>query len=55
MYCIDDEFENYVIYGNTRTVEYQRAEVVLAPCNYLHEELGYSEDSIHPECIADLN
>ena len=33
MFCIDD-FKNYVIYGNEKNSEYQRFEVVLAPCNY---------------------
>ena len=54
MFCIDD-FKNYVIYGNEKNSEYQRFEVVLVPCNYLHTLFGYTEDSIHPECVADLN
>ena len=24
------------------------------PCNYIHSHLGYTEDFVTPECIADL-
>ena len=54
MYCIDEEFEDLVIYGIWRNSEYQSFDVVLVPCNYLHTDVGYNDDSIHPECIADL-
>ena len=54
MFCID-EFENFVVYGNEKNSEYQRVEVILVPCNYLNTQFGYTEDSIHPECIADLD
>ena len=54
MYCIDN-FKNFVIYGNEKNSEYQRVEVVLVPCNYLHTQFGYTEDSIHPDCVSDLN
>ena len=40
--------------GGESDASYQRIEFVLVPCNYLHLHLGYTGDSIHPECIANL-
>ena len=55
MYCLDtDEMEGLEIYGDEKNQQYSRLEVVLLPCNYLHVHLGYTEDVIHPECIANL-
>ena len=34
-------------------INYQRFEWVLLPCNYLHRELGVTDDFIADECIAD--
>ena len=31
---------------------YQRIEIILTACNYLHAELGGSGDTIADECIA---
>lgn len=54
MYCLDlDQEVN--LYGNERNANYASLEIILAPCNYVHSHLGYEEDSVHPECIADLN
>lgn len=54
--CIDfEEGENLKIYGNERNDEYQRIEIVLVPCNYLHSHLGYRLDRIHEDCVADLD
>ena len=51
MYCFDkDQLEGLEIYGEEKNQNYARLEVLLLPCNYLHKELGYTEDSIHPEC-----
>ena len=44
-----------MLYGNEKNSEYQRIELVITPCNYLHEHLGYKGDTIHPDCIADLD
>ena len=56
MFCVDwNEGENLQIYGNEKNDEYQRVELVLTPCNYLHTHLGYEGDTIHPECVADLD
>ena len=53
MFCIDD-YDNFRIYGNEKNTYYQRFEIILVPCNYVHTQFGYEGDSIHPECIADL-
>ena len=42
------------VFGEEINAEYQRLEIVLVPCNYLHTHLGYTEDFISDECIADL-
>ena len=54
MFCLDWDSQDILIYGNERNDEYQRIELVLTPCNYLHTHLGYKDDKIHPECVADL-
>ena len=53
MFCLDKEVDIRV-YGNERNDNYQRLELVLVPCNYIHTHLGYEGDSVHPECVADL-
>ena len=54
--CIDWQTgeDDYEIYGEEHNPEYQRLEVVLLPCNYIHQQWGYEGDSVSPECIADL-
>ena len=54
MFCIDAD-EHIRIYGNENNNNYQRIEILLTPCNYLHTHLGYEGDSVHPDCIADLD
>lgn len=55
MYCLDkDEMEGREIYGDEKNQNHARVELFLLPCNYLHYGLGYLEDSIHPECIRNL-
>ena len=51
MYCLDweDDIENMLIYGNRNNDEYQKIEILLVPCNYLHSK----NDSIPEECEAD--
>ena len=48
----DDPFE---FVGQFTDDDYTKLEVLLVPCNYLHIENNYSGDSIHSECIADLD
>ena len=54
MFCIDAD-ETIRIYGNEINYNYQRLEILLTPCNYVHTHLGYEGDSVHPDCIADLD
>jgi len=51
--CLDDEsLRDFEIYGYDSEPEHQRIEFILLPCNYLHKT--WAEDTIHPECIGDL-
>ena len=56
MLCIDwnDPEMPIIIKGDEYNDDYQRFEAVLVPCNYVHTELGYEGDSIHPECVHNL-
>ena len=54
MFCFDYG-EDYQIYGNERNQNYQRVEVIFSPCNYVHTESGYEDDSVQPECIPELD
>ena len=40
--------------GGTMALDYSALEFFLFPCNYIHQYMGYTGDSIHPECIGDL-
>ena len=53
MLCIDwdDEDEPIEIMGDEAEDNYIRFDAVLTPCNYVHRDLGYDQDSIHPECV----
>ena len=56
MYCIDwNDDDPIEMIGNETDDDYARLEVVFAPCNYLHTIYDHTEDSVSPECIADLN
>ena len=54
MFCLDYS-DDILIYGNEKNDEYQRLEIKLVPCNYLHTQWGYTGDSIHSECEHDLD
>ena len=56
LYCMDwDKYsETLAIWGVTfDEVSYQRFEYVLVPCNYVHAEIGPTDDYVADECIAD--
>ena len=53
LYCIDWTDDLY-IGGEKTNPAYQRMEMVLVPCNYIHQVDGYTEDSVSDECIRDL-
>ena len=57
LFCIDwDEHgDDLDIYGNWQDEsKYQRVEFVLVPCNYLHNNLGWTDDFIPDGCVEDL-
>ena len=55
MFCIDwDDDQPYEIVGYEFDDYYERLEVVLTPCNYIHTHLGYDKDFVGSECIGDL-
>mgnify|MGYP001626803454 CR=1 FL=1 len=55
MYCLDEaEMEGKEIYGNENNENYGILSLLLFPCNYVHTEYGYTEDTVHPDCIANL-
>ena len=54
MYCLDwedDKAEDMLINGHSKNDEYQRLDIILVPCNYVHSYLGYEGDSISNECL----
>ena len=55
MFCLDwDDDDPIEVIGTEIDNDYTRLEVVLTPCNYVHRQLGDVGDSIHPECVTDL-
>ena len=55
MFCIDwDDDHPYEIAGYEFDDYYERLEVILTPCNYIHTYLGYDKDFVSSECIGDL-
>ena len=53
MFCLEWS-DDIQVYGNEKNDFHQRIEIVLVPCNYQHVELGDVGDTIHPECVEDL-
>ena len=56
MLCIDwnDPKLPIQVVGDHESGNYQRFEAVLVPCNYINTHFGHSSDTIHPECVYDL-
>ena len=55
MVCLDwNDNDPYELIGFEFDDEATYIDIVLVPCNYIHTLGGYSEDSISPECIGDL-
>ena len=54
MYCFDKD-ANLQTWGNENNENYQRVEIQVTPCNYVHYYFGNeTEDDIHPECVENL-
>ena len=49
---LDDELAIWSIEDDDN---YQRLELVLLPCNYVHAEFGPTDDYVRPGCIGDLD
>ena len=53
--CLDwEDDEPLEIIGHESNYDFTRLEVALLPCNYVHTMHGNNWDSIHPECVTDL-
>ena len=58
LFCVDQERYRDIleIWGNENDErEYQRFEFNLVPCNYVHAQMGPTDDYVAKECIADLD
>ena len=55
LFCIDwDKIgDEMVIYGEEHYIDYQIIDIVLVPCHYIHNVLGWTGDRETPECLAD--
>ena len=56
LFCVDFEQldEELAIWSIEDDDNYQRIEIILLPCNYVHAEFGHTDDFVRPECIRDL-
>ena len=54
MFCLDEWDDTIAIGGRDGDSEWQSLEAVIAPCNYIHQRWGYTEDYVRDECIQDL-
>ena len=54
MFCLDwnDDTPFELVGEKVADDDYARLEVIFVPCNYLHTQLGYDGDSVHPECVG---
>ena len=54
--CIDwdDKIEPMAIQGTSSQDDFQRIDIALVPCNYVHTMFDYEDDSVSPECIGSL-
>ena len=41
------------MWGVENDESYQRWEVAFLPCNYIHSEIGSTNDTVHEECLPD--
>ena len=52
-YCLDEWPDKMKLGGDKTAQTYRRLEVIFSPCNYLHTHVGYKDDFVHEDCIAD--
>ena len=56
LFCINlDKDEQNLIFGEFLDDKYKSLGINMTPCNYLHTDGNYTGDSIHPECVPDLD
>ena len=55
LYCLDWEKlgEILEIWGISQYDDFQYIELVMTPCQYIHDWLGWDGDSIDPDCVWD--
>ena len=55
LFCVDWEgqSDDIKIWGEDHHTNYRYIDIVLVPCNYIHTEVGWTEDKITPECLSD--
>ena len=55
MFCVDwNDNDPYEVLGKEFDDDFTRIELIFVPCNYLHTQLDYKEDTISPQCISNL-
>ena len=55
MFCLDWDNKDLLLYGSDSKDEYQALEILMTPCNYLHQEYDFDGNSIYDDCRWDLN
>ena len=52
--CIDwDDKNPYLTYGKDKDANFQRVEIIVTPCNYIHREVKDIGDEVSDDCIKD--
>ena len=54
LFCLDNWEDDLYIGGDITSDDYQSLDFILAPCNYIHNEMSNYGDIVSPECVADL-
>ena len=51
--CLDEWEDDYFIGGEYSSPLYQSLDLIMTPCNYIHNEISDWGDTVAPECISD--
>ena len=58
MFCLDEWPDDFELGNETADDEYNRLELIVTPCNYIHSHLGYETlengYEVPDECIPDF-
>lgn len=53
-FCIDWENEDFDLWGSlSKTYDYNNIDVILAPCQLILPDIGFTTETIREDCIAD--